>query len=150
MKSRYMISVVYFSSAAALFTDQELVTLLRHSRDYNARHSITGLLLYRDGNFIQVLEGPEEAVLELLAKIEKDPRHKDMHVMTQEPLTTRLFPDWAMGFRNVGKLLGAAESGGSAFLEQSLVNEAFGEKKQAVLMLLNLFRSTTRSPFCLV
>ena len=139
-----VISVAYVSSAVRLFSDQDLVDLLRQSRDHNAHHAITGLLLYRSGNFIQVLEGPQAAVVELLARIEKDPRHKDIHVMLREPLSARLFPHWAMGFENVGKLLSAQEAGGSMFLEQSLVAEAFGGQPQAALRLLTLFRTHMR------
>lgn len=50
-----MINLIYTSSAVELFREDELVELLKTSRDNNRRRGITGMLLYNDGNFLQVL-----------------------------------------------------------------------------------------------
>ena len=57
-----LITVAYVSSATHLMTEDELAAILDVSRERNARDGITGLLLYSDGDFIQVLEGPEAPV----------------------------------------------------------------------------------------
>jgi Sensors of blue-light using FAD len=58
------------------FSTEELTDLLRKSRDNNAALGITGMLLYKDGNFMQVLEGDEERVRALATKVSQDRRHR--------------------------------------------------------------------------
>ena len=66
----------YCSTGTQAFTESELLELLTHSRDNNAKLSLTGMLLYKNNDFMQVLEGPEPAVRKLLERINRDPRHK--------------------------------------------------------------------------
>ena len=61
--------LVYISSARRLFTTEELRDLLAVSRRNNAREDVTGMMLYRGGSFMQVLEGPQDAVLDLYQRI---------------------------------------------------------------------------------
>jgi hypothetical protein len=68
-------NLIYISAAAKFFTDAELKELLINCRDNNKRNSITGVLLYSKGTFVQVLEGEEEIVGSTFRKIEGDPRH---------------------------------------------------------------------------
>nr|WP_254065170.1 MULTISPECIES: BLUF domain-containing protein [unclassified Frigoribacterium] len=94
-------STVYVSRSSYPFTDDDLANLLMTSRSNNARLGITGMLLHREGRFIQVLEGPEEAVRERLAVIARDPRHTAVHTIVDELVEDRLFPAWTMGYRAV-------------------------------------------------
>ncbi len=63
-----MFSLTYVSSAVRPFAEDELADLLAVSRQNNARLGITGMLLYKDGNFMQVLEGEEAEVRTLYEK----------------------------------------------------------------------------------
>jgi Sensors of blue-light using FAD len=54
---RAMFHIVYASSASEAFTGPELQVLLDQARQKNAKFAVTGMLLYKDGNFMQVLEG---------------------------------------------------------------------------------------------
>jgi hypothetical protein len=56
------------------------------------------MLLYRDGFFIQALEGEEEVITTLFEKIKLDKRHHTVLLLYKEPITRREFPDWTMGF----------------------------------------------------
>lgn len=96
-----LLSIIYVSSAVRLFTDEELEDLLRAARDHNARHGISGLLLYGDGNFMQLLEGPEPVVAELYARIQRDPRHHMVITVQKETGLPREFADWSMAYRQV-------------------------------------------------
>ena len=96
-----MLSTVYVSRSSYLFTDDDLANLLMTSRANNARLGITGMLLHREGRFIQVLEGPEEAVRARLAVIARDPRHTGVNTIVDEHVPDRLFPAWTMGYRAV-------------------------------------------------
>ncbi len=48
-------------------------------------------------HFLQVLEGEASVLDELLAKIERDPRHKDLKVLFRGKLEERVFGRWSMG-----------------------------------------------------
>ena len=106
-----LVSVSYASTAADLFDDAALADLLAQSRASNHDHDLTGMLLYRRGRFFQVLEGPEEAVDELMTKIACDPRHTDVRVLLTENLEERRFSEWTMGFEPIGVPAGPAPEG---------------------------------------
>jgi len=89
--------LVYHSHATRRPTEVDLQGLLAWSRHYNAEHGITGLLLYSDGRYVQLLEGPEAAVSDLYAHIQRDARH-DQVVMVSAGPGPRRFAEWDMDF----------------------------------------------------
>jgi hypothetical protein len=93
-----MLSLVYSSTATVDFTDADLMALLVASRNNNDFDGITGVLAFRDGRFLQLLEGPMNAVRDRMRIIEHDPRHTQVTVLMEEVTQTRQFPDWTMGF----------------------------------------------------
>lgn len=97
-----LISVSYVSTAVDAFDDAALADLLAQSRASNHDHDLTGMLLYRRGRFFQVLEGPQDAVDELMTKIRRDPRHTGVRVLLTEPLEERRFSEWTMGYEPIG------------------------------------------------
>lgn len=104
-------SVSYVSTAADSFDDAALADLLAQSRTSNHDHDLTGMLLYRRGRFFQVLEGPQDAVDELMTKIRRDPRHTDVRVLLTERLDERRFSEWTMGYEPIGIPTGPAPDG---------------------------------------
>lgn len=96
-----MIGIVYVSTAPRLLTSEALDSILTESRRNNESNNITGMLLYADGNFIQAIEGPEEAIDALLARLRGDLRHRDVTIIARYPITERQFPNWSMAFRRV-------------------------------------------------
>ena len=108
-----MLSVVYASTATVPFTEDDLAVLLAKSRRRNREVGVTGLLVHAAGQFMQVLEGPEERVRPLLARIAADPRHTGVWVLAEERPGQRRFADWAMGFRSERNLDGVAGFNGS-------------------------------------
>jgi hypothetical protein len=96
-----MMSMTYVSTATEQFGDAEIAALLRHSRQKNARRGLTGFLLFKEGQFMQVLEGEDDQVRELYAVIAADPRHTAVRTLLSDPITERQFSTWSMGFRVV-------------------------------------------------
>ncbi|WP_337001309.1 MULTISPECIES: BLUF domain-containing protein [unclassified Microbacterium] len=94
-----LISLVYCSTATRPFDDAELGDLLTTSRAANEARGITGMLLYREGEFVQILEGVADDVSFLMARIADDPRHRDIRVLLEEPLHERRFAEWTMGYQ---------------------------------------------------
>lgn len=68
-----LLSLVYMSAADEPFDQDRLDALLEHARARNAASGLSGLLVYKDGRFMQLLEGPEAAVLETYQRIIEDP-----------------------------------------------------------------------------
>jgi hypothetical protein len=99
-----MLAIVYISSAVPPFSDSDLIALLKQSRNKNAELEITGILLYKDGDIMQLLEGPKEAVKKLAQTIYADKRHRGIIQLLQRNISQREFPDWSMEFENLGVL----------------------------------------------
>lgn len=88
--------ILYRSRATHLFEEGDLTRLVTTSRANNARRDITGLLCYCDGYFVQYLEGPELAVLDLYDIIQQDPRHERIETLSNAAGPTRWFDDWRL------------------------------------------------------
>jgi hypothetical protein len=137
-----VIQLVYVSSARRRFTLNQLVKLLEQSRDRNARLGVTGLLLYKDGNFLQVLEGEGSVVRALFRRIEADSRHVDTTVLIDEPITERSFPDWSMGFRNLSDPQVQALPGFSDLMNRSLRPANLAADTAGCRVLVEFFRTS--------
>ena len=107
-----LVQLIYCSVASHMFSNEELAGLLRLARKNNAKEDITGMLLYSEGSFFQVLEGEEEKIRHLFRTIKNDERHHSITIVIQEPIAERSFADWTMGYvyikpEDVGTILGA-------------------------------------------
>lgn len=96
-----MISLCYISTAVEPMSDESLNDILKTARAVNAQSDITGMLLYKDMSFLQVLEGESSVVKALYKKIEQDQRHTDVFTVFLEKIFTREFANWSMAFRNL-------------------------------------------------
>lgn len=92
-----MRKLLYVSATKRDFPQQELREILATARRNNAARGITGLLLYADGGFLQVLEGEHDPLFQLYAVIERDGRHWDTKLLLDID-APRNFSKWSMGF----------------------------------------------------
>ncbi|RYG37151.1 MAG: BLUF domain-containing protein [Burkholderiales bacterium] len=90
--------LIYVSAARVEMTTQQLDSILASARRKNAFADVTGLLLYHDGSFFQVLEGERAAVTAIFSTIEKDHRHSRVIRLQARIAEARAFPNWSMGF----------------------------------------------------
>lgn len=93
--------LVYISSGSRKFDDDELRAIRDVAIRNNALIDVTGMLLYLDGNFLQLLEGGQADVEALYDRIALDRRHTGAMVLSRSEGPVRLFPDWAMGLKTV-------------------------------------------------
>lgn len=96
MGKQSLIQIIYVSQANADLTTVAFEELLAHARAKNAELGITGILLYDDQKFIQVIEGEREVVEALYASLLADSRHKNLVQLLNIPITQRTFPSWSM------------------------------------------------------
>jgi hypothetical protein len=81
--------------------DHEVHDIVRASIRNNRQVAVTGLLLVHDGWFVQALEGPADAVMNIYRRICDDPRHEDCKMLSAGPAATREFGDWNMCARRM-------------------------------------------------
>jgi len=93
--------ILYISVASQYMNEDELGTILSVSRRNNRRDELTGVLLYGNGRFIQLLEGDQEIVSRTFERLRSDRRHLDLTVIASGNLAERCFPDWFMGFKAI-------------------------------------------------
>jgi len=135
-----MFYLVYVSVAAESVAKDELLDILSKSRTANAEAGITGMLLYKDGNFMQVLEGEEDAVRALYARIRRDPRHLGIVTVVEGQREGRCFGDWSMGFQDLSAPEAREVSGYSEFLNTPLTAEEFSKNPGQCERLLWAFK----------
>ncbi len=100
-----MKSIVYRSRATRSPTLAALLGLLIEARGHNAAHAVSGVLLYADGQYLQLLQGDAATLDVLMASIARDPRHRDIAVLLdEEHARPPLFPGWSMGFLHFSAL----------------------------------------------
>jgi hypothetical protein len=90
-----MIQLIYASRPFG-FDDAMLNAILMDARRCNERDDITGALICRADLYLQLLEGPLDAVEAAYQRIAKDNRHLEIRLLSRREVTARLFPDWAM------------------------------------------------------
>jgi hypothetical protein len=90
--------LIYYSRATSPLSEAVLTALLHKARLHNQGARLGGLLLYAEGQFLQVLEGFEPDLSELYARIQADPLHHDVRTLAYGPIRERAFPDWRMGY----------------------------------------------------
>lgn len=137
-----MFRLLYVSSAVRSFSKSDLADLLATSRANNSKQGITGLLLYKDGDFLQVLEGNETQVKKLYEKINLDPRHTGSTILFDEEVAEPLFAEWSMGFRDLSDSEIRSLPGFSPFMNRSLKAVEIKDDLSGCLEMLQFFRES--------
>jgi hypothetical protein len=89
--------LIYQSTCSAKPIDNaDLRELVQKSAGHNRAAAITGLLLLSGDQFLQVLEGPADAVNRLFGRIVRDKRHRDVRLLSFEQIGPVYFNDWSM------------------------------------------------------
>lgn len=95
MSSLY--ALVYTSQAIQNFDEAVLMEIFATSRKNNLKDDITGFLIYREGYFLQLLEGPRTKVRQCFERIQKDRRHRAVVLQGETYPSERMMPGWSMG-----------------------------------------------------
>ena len=136
-----MRTTVYTSTATRDLTDDDLAELLRQCVRNNEESGLTGMLLHRDGRFMQVLEGPDDAVRDVFSVIAADTRHTEVRLLLDESITERAFPAWKMAFRTVDDETVRRLEGYDDFLDRPAEAAARPDAPSRARWLLEWFRS---------
>ena len=90
--------VIYTSRATRFFSAQGIEGLIATCRRKNAELELTGILVFHEGRFFQVLEGEEGPLMKTMETIVKDPRHTALHLSEHGAIEKRAFHGWRLGF----------------------------------------------------
>lgn len=102
---RYAIS--YVSSANPNISQEEIQQVLEFSRNWNNENGITGILLYSEGNFFQVLEGDQGLLETLFLQIKNDDRHYDVMTIFKKEVPQPKFIQYSSNFISLDSRLRA-------------------------------------------
>ncbi|MCH8615460.1 BLUF domain-containing protein [Sphingomonas sp. SM33] len=89
-------SVTYTSLARLDLQTDDLEDIHRSAREHNALDGITGLLVFNGTHFLQIIEGAEDAIEDLIGRLRQDTRHTGFEIRDRRKVEARSFPDWAM------------------------------------------------------
>ena len=89
-------SLTYTSLARLDLDVRDLEDIHRTARDLNALEGVTGLLIFNGTHFLQIVEGAEQAIDELIERLRRDPRHSGLEIRDHHTIEQRSFPDWSM------------------------------------------------------
>ena len=137
-----MFYLIYISSADHLMSDDELLFMLEQAREKNLRLNVTGMLLYKSGSFMQMLEGDKKTVLDLYDTITVDNRHKGVITIMTGDIKERNFKDWSMGFCNMDKVLDAPAL--DDYVNDNLVFHQFHDDSQNAYRFMVKFNEVSR------
>jgi hypothetical protein len=136
-----MIQLTYISTAVQPPGTEDLMDILRASREHNAGLGVTGMLLYSNGTFVQALEGERDAVDKLLNIIRHDPRHADLHILERKEIERRQYAEWSMGFKRLENEDFQGVPGLNQFFEADFSAANLSDKMPLIHMILAHFRN---------
>ena len=98
-----MITLIYHSVALNICSEEKLNLFLTSVRRKNIRLNITGVLLYHRRNILQIIEGENDTIYELIERIKIDNRHTDVVKLVDFKITKRSYVGWSMAFKQLSK-----------------------------------------------
>lgn len=93
-----MYELIYRSVASQNLNTNDIDKILETARNFNSQNEITGCLLFHNNEFIQIIEGEKNKLLELYNNIKKDNRHTNVMLLAQAEKQDRIFPSWSMAY----------------------------------------------------
>ena len=138
------IQLVYISCSTQFTEEHERQELLRIARRNNQKKQLTGLLLFQDGQFFQVLEGLEADVLGLYERIKMDIRHRACRKMAVFDVEERQFADWSMAYLKLDATDQELSQGFNDFINRADDDTASHDSEAH--RLLHMFKLRTAQP----
>ena len=132
--------MAYISAASKPFSKGRLRNLVNNSRSLNATSGITGILLHKEGHFMQLMEGSEPAVKAAFDRICRDTRHFGIIVLIKESADERHYPGQPMAFQNLDLPEQRTVPGYDEFLDTPLTGKEFASQPSRGEKLLLLFK----------
>ena len=137
-------NLFYCSLAKEDISKDDILDILKCSRRNNEKIEITGILVYwkKTNQFLQLLEGEENVILNLYNKICMDKRHSLSRVIYQENILERGFKFWTMAFKSIDEIDTSGIDGFSEFSKLGFTNERTKVSPSIAINLLQSFKNS--------
>jgi hypothetical protein len=121
----------------------DLEEILVDARAGNERRQVTGVLVYVEGVFMQILEGEEDVLRSLMHSIASDTRHTDVKVFYEAAVAHRTFTSWRMAYLSATPKQMAAWAGleGATTSIESVLEDIHREPQRASQVVDSLLRA---------
>jgi hypothetical protein len=96
-----MYELIYCSIANQNLKEEDILGILEKARDFNTKNDITGCLLLNNNEYIQILEGDNKIIEEVINKIKMDDRHSNVMVLAENEIKDRVFDKWSMAYHKI-------------------------------------------------
>lgn len=126
-----MFRLTYISKSTKTLSDDEMFEILNTARTVNKDLDITGILVRKNDEFFQILEGEESKVRGLYSKICKDSRHFECELLSEKQIDERNFSDWEMAFVSLDGVDLSNIDGFSNFMNEDTNIRLFKELDQS-------------------
>ena len=93
--------LIYTSEANGRLSGDEVFEIVETSARNNAKRDISGFLIFKDGRFLQLIEGETDSLEVLMQTLERDPRHHSIRIVKRTAANQREFDGWRMRRFNV-------------------------------------------------
>ena len=97
-KPKDLVELSYLSEAVSDMSFLGLMRLLESARAFNQSNVITGILLYDNQQFGQIIEGERANIMKVWKRIQEDKRHHRIELLEIREISERSFPDWLLRF----------------------------------------------------
>jgi hypothetical protein len=105
MQDQALFQLSYVSTAKDGLKFEDIKSILEQSNGKNKDLEITGILVYCNKHFFQILEGEKKYIEDVFNTISVDCRHDNIIKIQECPITQRHFKSWAMAFKSYNKEL---------------------------------------------
>lgn len=136
-----MYHLTYFSTASMYFSEKDIEKLLQVAKENNQQLGITGILLFIEGSFLQVLEGKKNDVLNLFQTIRQDDRHHDVIKVFEGEKNERNFEKWSMGFKDIPLIECKQQTGFEDISDEDFINNVLKKNHPKIANTLKIFYS---------
>ncbi|QXP59637.1 BLUF domain-containing protein [Olleya sp. HaHaR_3_96] len=89
--------IIYTSQSTKQFNKRDLLDLLHDSRAFNTMDNISGVLMHKNGLFLQIIEGKSKDLENLIERLRRDTRHNNLKIIDDQSIEDRTFANWSMG-----------------------------------------------------
>ena len=93
-------SIIYQSKGQEKFTFNDIELMLLKAKQKNKKLKITGCIVYANYKFIQLIQGPKQAIIDLYQDIKNDDRHYSVMTLLEKSSKEKLWSDWSMAMLN--------------------------------------------------
>lgn len=113
MTDNHLHMIAYISQAKQPYDaiEKDIIDIMNTAKEMNPQFDITGVLFFNQGLFMQVIEGQQSHLNQLMKNIKADSRHEKLEILIDESVSKRGFPSWNMDCFNLsaGNILDKAK-----------------------------------------